>query len=102
MSNAVVNGKTSAIECRSCGASEPLVLPSTIDDVVAQAQAFAGFHKKCAPKSLGELCHRCRNGENVFRGEKEWVHGAYANRVRCEASNRRDEVYGAVPGMYFK
>lgn len=46
-------------------------------------------------KTIAETCHRCRNGENVFRGDREWVHGAIT-RVRCEASALRDAHYGTA------
>lgn len=48
-----------------------------------------------APKTIADLCHKCRNGEFVWRGEREWCHGgAIGPGVRCEASDLRDAHYG--------
>lgn len=55
--------------------------------------------EEAKPKTIGDLCHKCRNRENVWRGDHEWVHGSMPP-VRCEASDLRDDVYGKVPRGY--
>ena len=47
MSRALINGKTSAIECPACGISEPLRLPATIEEFCEQGKVFGRKHEKC-------------------------------------------------------
>ncbi len=49
MNRALINGKTSCIECPACGASEPMVLPASIEAFCAQGARFGREHEKCVP-----------------------------------------------------
>ena len=98
MNKTFIDAKTNAMVCHSCGASEPLNLPAPVTAVVERALAFEREHKNHKPlKLIGDACHRCRAGEFCFRGVREWVHGSFGNRVRCEASDLRDLHLGATP-----
>ena len=47
MNRAIINGKTSAVECKACGASEPLRLPASIEDFCEQGKVFGKAHELC-------------------------------------------------------
>ena len=85
--------------CPHCIASGAYGLIDANDPALTTNQPKAPRRPRLArtPGTIAALCHKCRAGEMVFRGAKEWVHGNAGARERCEASDMRDAHYGKVP-----
>ena len=43
----VHNATTQRMECQHCGFQQPVKMPDTIDSILAQMDAFIGYHKGC-------------------------------------------------------
>lgn len=60
MNRAIINGKTSCIECNVCGASEKMVLPASIEAFCEQGKVFGKAHEDCKPERFCPItCGGC-------------------------------------------
>jgi hypothetical protein len=95
------------IECHACGKTRPVVLCVYVYNLCQHFVGLCPEHFRALgslliaaivpgdKRTIAQLCHKCANGENVFRGVREWVHGGAGGApVRCAASDLRDAHYG--------